>query len=43
MPAWRLVDPLVVLEYLEEEEEKGKKPEDEEDSLEEMLDRPSER
>jgi hypothetical protein len=41
MPAWRFMDPLVVLDYLEEESE-SKKPGDEEDSLEGMLKRSAE-
>jgi len=40
MPAWRLVDPLVVLDYLNDEEsnQTGNK-DDEDDSLESMLER----
>ncbi|MCH8854821.1 MAG: hypothetical protein IIA03_00875, partial [Proteobacteria bacterium] len=36
MPAWRLVDPLVVLDYLEDEQSKQG---DEDDSIESMLER----
>jgi hypothetical protein len=40
MPAWALVDPLVVLDYLDGNESSSKKKEDEEDdSLESMLER----
>ncbi len=35
MPAWRLVDPLVVLDYLDDEQSDG----DEDDSIESMLER----
>ena len=38
MPAWRLVDPLVVLDYLDEDSSSSKKKEDD-DSLESLLER----
>jgi hypothetical protein len=38
MPAWRLIDPLVVLDYLEDEERKKGRTDDD-DSLESMLER----
>jgi hypothetical protein len=42
MPAWRLVDPLVVLDYLEDDRA-GNKNEEEEDSLESLLQRAEKR
>jgi hypothetical protein len=43
MPAWRMVDPLVVLSYLDEESAKSDDPTDEEDdSLESLLDKQTE-
>jgi hypothetical protein len=38
MPAWRLLDPLVVLDYLEDDDQKKGRAE-EDDSLESMLER----
>ena len=38
MPAWRMVDPLVVLDYLDGEES-NKKEDDEDDSLESLVER----
>ena len=38
MPAWQFVDPLMVLDYLDDEP--GAKRHDEDDSLESLLERP---
>jgi hypothetical protein len=37
MPAWRLVDPLPILDYLDDEDRDAKNREDEDESLEELL------
>jgi hypothetical protein len=37
MPAWRLIDPLPILDYLDDEGRADKKREDEDQSLEELL------
>jgi hypothetical protein len=37
MPAWRLVDPLPILDYLDDESRADKSREDEDESLEELL------
>jgi hypothetical protein len=37
MPAWRLVDPLPILDYLDDESRADKRREDEDESLEELL------
>jgi len=37
MPAWRLVDPLPILDYLDDESAADKSREDEDESLEELL------
>jgi VCBS repeat-containing protein len=44
MPAWRLVDPLVVLDYLDEDASKPEreKDQDEDDSLQTLLEHPAE-
>jgi hypothetical protein len=41
MPAWRLVDPLVVLSYLDDETTRaGDKQDEDNDSIESLLDKP---
>ncbi len=42
MPAWRLIDPLVVLDYLEDEPQKKGRTDDD-DSLESLLERRKQR
>jgi hypothetical protein len=37
MPAWRLVDPLPILDYLDDESLADRRREDEDESLEELL------